>query len=339
MTLITRIGVGVVGVTMALATAATGAGASGGAPQAVSSSKSFTNLTWKLGAKVPNAHLEGAAVAVGSKVYDISGAASDCSDGVPGPTTADVDIYDPATNTFSAGPAIPDPRQGDPSAVVIGKKIYVVGGDTACNGAAVSQVNVYSVKHASWTTLLTEDLPTQIQGGFGGCAASIGSVIYYFFGGLVGVLNTAKAGPKWSVSDVSALTPTDFCEAATVGQNIYVVSAGDGSTDPFSQRVFKFDPMTRVAKLQSETTVPFAEESIGVIHQEIVMAGGDFEGNKVVQIVVPHEHSVITAANALPDYRDDSMSDAVIGNKVYIVGGQSMSGGTQPPVMIGRPSS
>ncbi len=336
---ITRIGIGVVGVSLALATAATGAAASGGAPQAVSNSKSFTNLTWKLGPKVPNAHLEGAAVAVGSKVYDISGAASDCSDGVPGPTTGDVDIYDPASNTFSSGAAIPDPRQGDPSAVVIGKKIYVIGGDISCGGAPVSQVNVYSAKHGSWTTQPTEDLPAQIQGGFGGCAASVGSVIYYFFGGLVGVLNTSKAGPTWSVSDVSALTPTDFCEAVTVGRNIYIVSPGDGSTDSFSQRVFKFDPMTRVAKLQSETTVPFAEESVGVIHHEIVVAGGDFEGNKVVQIVLPHEHSVITAANALPDYRDDSMSDAVIGKKVYIVGGQSMSGGTQPPVMIGTPSS
>ncbi len=153
------------------------------------------------------------------------------------------------------------------------------------------------------------------------------------------MLNTAKAGPKWSVSDVSTLTPTDFCEAVTVGQNIYVVSPGDGSTDSNSQRVFKFDPMTRVAKLQSETTVPFAEESVGVIHHEIVVAGGDFEGDKVVQIVVPQELSVIAAANALPDYRDDSMSDAVIKNKMYIVGGQSMSGGTQPPVMIGSPSS
>ena len=277
-------------------------------------------------------------MAVKTSVYDISGATEDCSDGDPGATTANVDIYNTVTNKFSNGAPIPNPRQEVPSAVAVGSNIYVIGGATACGGAPIAPMDKYSTKSNKWTTLpAVSDLPSQLQGAWA-CAAAIGKNIYYFLGGSVGVLDTAGSTPTWTVDSIPTLSPTDFCSAVTVGHEVYVVSPGDGSTDSFSQRVFAFNPKTATATEQSETTVPFAEESVGVIHKRIVLAGGDFGGNTVVQIINPAQHNVVTATTSLPDYRDDADGGSVVKNVMYIVGGQSQSGGTSPRVMIGTPS-
>ena len=66
----------------------------------------FTKISWTTGAAVPNAHEEGAAVADGGLVYDISGSTGDCSDGGCGSMQPAVDVYDPATNAFSSAPTI-----------------------------------------------------------------------------------------------------------------------------------------------------------------------------------------------------------------------------------------
>jgi hypothetical protein len=300
---------------------------------------SFSNLTWKFGPDIPKAHLEGGVVAVKSSIYDISGAVSDCSDGVPGVTTADVQIYDPATAKFSAGAPIPDPRQEDPAAVAIGRNIYVVGGTVSCGGAPVAAVDVYSTKHNKWKTLpAASDLPAGLQAGWVGCGAAIGKNLYFFSTTSVGILDTSGASPTWTVDSLPSLTPTDFCDAARVGHDIFIVNPGDGGADAYAQRVFEFNPKTATVTEQSETTIAFAEESVGVIHRRIVLAGGDFGGNTSVQIITPSKHSVATASTALPDYRDDAQGGSVVKNKMYIIGGQSLSGGTMPRVMIGTPN-
>ena len=97
----------------------------------------FTKISWTTGAAVPNAHEEGAAVADGGLVYDISGSTGDCSDGGCGTMQPAVDIYNPLTNAFSSAAAIPHPRTEDPAAVVVNGDIYVLSG--AVNGVNVER--------------------------------------------------------------------------------------------------------------------------------------------------------------------------------------------------------
>src|SRR5579862_4573722 len=104
---------------------------------------SAPHMTWRLGARIRFSHLEGAAVAVGKNVFDISGSTRDCSDGVTAGSTPRVDIYNTVTNAFGAGGApIPNPRQGGPAAVVVGHMIYVIGGITNCTPGNVTVTNV-----------------------------------------------------------------------------------------------------------------------------------------------------------------------------------------------------
>ncbi len=180
----------------------------GGATPAPASHKSykqvikkppFTDISWTQGANVPNTHEEGAAVALGGVVYDISGATNDCSDSGCGSFVSAVDVYHPKTDTFTSAAPIPNARSDDPAAVVVNGSIYVVGGMNT--GGTVRAIDKYTPGNG-WKTLpAASDLPA----GFGGaeaCGASKGKHIYYFDSAAheVGTLNTAASPPSWTVS-------------------------------------------------------------------------------------------------------------------------------------------
>ena len=74
-------------------------------------------------------------------------------------TSAKVEIYDPATDTWSTGPDLPTPRGGLGAAVLDGQA-YVVGGETTAE--ALSTVEALDLATQSWTP--SEALPTPRHG-------------------------------------------------------------------------------------------------------------------------------------------------------------------------------
>lgn len=308
-------------------------------------SASGPHVTWTTGnTKVPNAHLEGAAVAVGQNIYDISGSTQDCTDGVVGPTTAKVDVYHPAGDSFGTAPPIPNPRQGSPLAAAVGTNIYVIGGWASCGGSAVAPVDVFHTAGAhknTWSTLpASSDLPAALQGPANNdaaflCGTAVGSKIYYFGLANIGVLNTAASPPKWTVLTAPASPPLSvFSHAVRVGRKI-TIAAGDGSPDALSMRVLDYHAGTNTLTQRPLTTIGWAEESAVVFHKKIVLSDGDFNGQDQVQIIT--KNTVVTDAVS-PKIRDDAEGGSVVGTKIYIVGGQSGVGGTTPTVLIGTPN-
>jgi hypothetical protein len=294
----------------------------------------FTDITWTEGAAVPNAHEEGAAVPLDGAVYDISGSTDDCSDGGCGQIQPAVDVYHPASNTFTSAAPIPNPRTEDPAAVVVGGDIYVLGG-VDIGGATVSAIDVYNPT-TGWSTLpSSSDLPSGYSGSWA-CAAESGSDIYYFDPAThtIGTFDTLTG--SWTVSAAQPLlSPSLFCSAATDGSNIVIVGAGDGGNGPSSQRVLIFTPSSGTLSLGQGTTVPTAEQSAADLDGTVVVAGGDFNFN-AVEGVAPGQGSVTTYSN-LPDNRDDAAGGSVVNGKFYIVGGQSTTT-TTPDVLIGTPN-
>jgi Kelch motif len=295
----------------------------------------FTDISWTQGTTVPNTHEEGAAVALGGVVYDISGATTDCSDGGCNTMQPAVDVYHPKTDTFTSAAPIPNPRAYDPAAVVVNGSIYVIGGLNTVG--TVSAVDKYT-PGKGWKTLpAASDLPS----GFAGeesCGAAHGSKIYYFDSTAheVGTLNTLTKPPSWTVgSPQPLLSPSSFCSAVTDGSKIVIVGPGDGSADSFSQRVLTFTPSTGAVTLDQGTTVPTAEQSAVFLHGIVVVAGGDFDYS-AVEGVEPGGGSV-ASYSALPQVRDDAAGGSVVKGKFYIVGGQSVSN-LNPHVMIGTPN-
>jgi hypothetical protein len=314
---------------------ATPAAASGGHIVEKVIKPAFTDIGWTQGANVPNTHEEGAAVALGGVVYDISGSMSDCSDAGCGALQPAVDVYHPKTDTFTSAPAIPNPRTYDPAAVVVNGSIYVIGG--LGTGGTVSAVDKFT-PGKGWKTLpLASDLPAGFVGEES-CGAAVGSNIYYFDSATheVGTLNTLAKPPSWTVSTPQPLlAPSSFCSAVADGSSIVLVGAGDGSADSYSQRVLTFHPLSGAVTLDQGATVPTAEQSAVLLHGIVVVAGGDFDFS-AVEGVAPGQGSV-ASYSALPQVRDDSAGGSVVRGKFYIVGGQSMTN-LNPHVMIGSPN-
>jgi N-acetylneuraminic acid mutarotase len=97
-------------------------------------------------------------VALGGKIYYVGGL-----DSWPGPPSAKVYIYDPATDGFTMGADMPRPR-GAGGVVADNGKIYVVGGlaqqpdSDPPNYVAVNWVDVYDPATNSWSQLAS--MPT-----------------------------------------------------------------------------------------------------------------------------------------------------------------------------------
>ena len=317
--------------------------------QYVSPKGTLTNINWSTGASVPNAHLEGAAVAVGTNVYDISGGTADCTDGGGGTANPAVDIYHTTSNSFSSAATIPNPRDQAPVAAVINGKIYVVGGTSGCGGVQVLPVDVYTPSSNTWTSLPAASNYPSGLGYVETCGTAVGNNLYVFSSSGVGVLNTAASPPSWKVLAASGiLNPSSYCKADSVGSNnpgsssakIVITGAGDGSADANSQRVIDYLPASNTTSVETETTDPFAEHSASFLYGVVVAAGGDFSSGSLgpstqVQIVDPTHHTT-TTITPLPDARDDAEGVATIGGTMYIVGGESTTTST-PAVLIGTP--
>jgi hypothetical protein len=306
----------------------------------------FSNISWTTGAAIPNPHFEGTVAVVGTNIYAIGGSTADCSDGDGCDPQTAVDVYHPASNRWTSAAPLANDQQDMPVSAVVDRDIYVVGG-----AAGQNLVDVYNPRSNSWSTLpAASDVPSSINQAWS-CGAGVGSNIYVFTEGGIGILNTSASPPAWTVLPAPALLTPDggaslFCSATRVGPNnptsketqIVITGPGDGSADSLSERVLVFSPASNSLAQAGATTAPMAEHSSVTIDNEAVVAGGDFSP-QTVQILPAGFGSAITASN-LPQPRDDSEGGAVVGGKWYIVGGgedgENVPGGAE--VLIGTPN-
>lgn len=101
--------------------------------------------TWSLVASLPSARSGLAAVTVGGKIYVFGGCRGF------GIILADVDVYDPVTDTWSTAPTnMPTPRAGMYAAASKGGTVYVIGGWDGI-GAGLATNEAYKVSKDSWS--------------------------------------------------------------------------------------------------------------------------------------------------------------------------------------------
>lgn len=323
---------------LALSTATLMVGAFNRLAQAAPPTDPPFNLGWSFGANIPNAHQEGAGAVANNKFYVISGADLSCSDTDQGTPTTAVDIYDTVTNTFMAGPSVNFARDMYPIAADVGNSVYLIGGTASCYGPTVIQVEKLDLNTNTWTVLAAgSNLPAPLDGTWH-CGAVHGDQIYYFQAGGIGVFDTTT--DTWTVLPASPLlTPSDFCQATTLGNQIVVTGPGDLG---YNQRILVFDVATGNMSLLTATTVPLSEHTAGLLFGSVVVAGGDYAGETSVQAISDircaacvSAGSTVSTLTALPDDSDDAVG-GVIANKYYILGGHSSSSST-PPILVGTP--
>jgi N-acetylneuraminic acid mutarotase len=99
--------------------------------------------SWATKSEMPTARHALSTIALDGRIYAIGGYVP----GVPGyPGVAAVDVYDPATDTWTTAPNMPTGRFGPRTSVVDGK-IYVIGGMGYWIGSVYGTVEEYDPSH------------------------------------------------------------------------------------------------------------------------------------------------------------------------------------------------
>ena len=146
----------------------------------------FANAQWITLAPLPTIRQEMPSVVLNGKIYTAGGISQTAT------TLKTVEIYDPATNTWSAGVDMPVSRHHHAMCTLNGK-IYVIGGYADILFAATSNVYMYDPVDSTWVSKAS--LP--FVSGAGDDVAYIGNI--YFIGG--------TDGNQISIHD--ALRPSD----------------------------------------------------------------------------------------------------------------------------------
>ncbi|QMU28361.1 malectin domain-containing carbohydrate-binding protein [Adhaeribacter radiodurans] len=169
---------------------------------------------WKTLASLPNATNHGGSVVYGGKIYYIGGAHGQNDATVAQKT---VQIYNPATNSWTKGADMPTGRDHISSSVVVyNNRILVLGGQTSYN---VSSALVSAYKPATNTWQELTPLPVKKSTGV---AAVINGIIYYT-GGIRSKINykgvPVQTASSTSVAEVSEITDQNLSQQIVVYPN------------------------------------------------------------------------------------------------------------------------
>jgi N-acetylneuraminic acid mutarotase/glucose/arabinose dehydrogenase len=210
-------------------------------------------------------------VALNGKIYSLGGLHR--QPGQPKPSVGSVWIYDPATDTFSSGAAMPTGRERGAGGVAVWNgKIYYFGG--LHDGVAVPWADVYDPVADTWMAL--DDMP-RARDHFQ--AAIVGGTLYAI-GGRQGVraepfgFNDAydlTAG-TWTTGLAPLPTPRGGYAVAVVKGHILVIG-GEGADGTFSE-VESYDPVTDT--WSSLAGMPTARHGIQAVvwHGQVFVAAG-----------------------------------------------------------------
>lgn len=137
---------------------------------------------WSSVRPLPAERFEAGAVALGARIWFFGGITDLCPSADAACTSTEVDVYDPASDSWDAGPPLPDgaPRHHLALTVLDGR-VYLVGGFTGILGTADPFVPVgttWSFDGSGWTRLADQPAPRGSA-----TAQAIGGRIYVAGGG------------------------------------------------------------------------------------------------------------------------------------------------------------
>ncbi|MFC0447360.1 serine/threonine-protein kinase [Rhodococcus jostii] len=231
--------------------------------------------------------------------------------------------YDPAIDTWKAGPDLPVPLN-HAMAVTYNDEPVLIGGWKAegQNLTAIASERVMAMRDGRWV-----DLPPLNQPRAAGAAAVVGDRIVVAGGQANGVLVPTTEvfdGTKWTT--VSNLpTPREHLAGVSDGKYFYAVGGRDLASDQNTAAVERFDAATGTWVSLPPMPTPRGGLGATFIDGRIVAVGGE-EPTRVLPTVEAYD-VVAGTWSQLPPLRTPRHGVAVgaVGNTVYAVGG-----GTKP---------
>lgn len=226
--------------------------------------------TWTRKAPIPTPRRFLAAAAIDGKLYVVGGCVNQtCSF----PATNALEVYNPATDTWTVKTPMPTPRSGMGAAAIDGK-LYVVGG--ASSGFNFNRLEVYDPVTDTWAT--KTGMPGQRTGV--GAAAIDGKL--YVVGGLAGFDFTITdklqvydpATDTWQTKTPMP-TPRAILGVGVINGKLHVVG-GNGFTclDTVCDTHEVYDPLTDTWTTETPMPRRRARVPAGVINGKLYVPGG-----------------------------------------------------------------
>jgi len=281
----------------------------------------------KLRAKYPSdrtPHVEAAGVVLGGKVWLISGTPGSSSNGCncEADATTDVDIYDPATDSWSSGPKVNAARSEYPNAYLVGDTVYLVGGV----GPNVERRGVEKLAppYTAW-----EAIPNSNSPGYAGFTRAAGVID----GKIVSVLPDGDTATAYVFDPVTAAWSTkasrpngaSFTAGAVIGGKLYMLGGLDAAAKE-SREIVAYDLAsdtfstagTLPAPVQRPTSSIYEHFAV-VLGGEIVTTGGDTAGTTIATFD-PTTGKAARYEDGLTIARSDHVA-AVVNDHLYLLGG------------------
>jgi len=276
---------------------------------------------WISKAPMPHARTQFAVAASGGRAYVVGGELMGTGV-IPGPDSALVDIYDPASNTWSAGVPLPTARKS-PAAASVNGIIYVIGGKNLDAPGGLSTVEAYDPATAQWTT--KTPMPTPRSGA---AAAVINGRICVMGGTSVGLdLSTTECfsptSNTWSAGSPMPTFRRDL-GADAIGNYGYAVGGyggGDlsGGGPGYVANVERYD--INANSWTSMPPMPTARDSVAVVAVSGVLyaVGGDNALDRSLSTVEAFNPSLEawTTKTAMP-LALTGVGGVLIDGKVYV---------------------
>jgi N-acetylneuraminic acid mutarotase len=219
-----------------------------------------------------------ASAVLDGKVYVMGGQRTD-SGTTPGPVTNLVEVYDPASDTWSTAPPLPTARMGLVAAVINGR-IYAIGGSADGFGTlALGTVEVFDPVTHLWSTLTTP-MPTPRY--FAAAAVldtPLGTRIFVAGGKAVdATLNVVEAydpiAHNW-IGRTAMPTARAQLAMAEVNDRLYAVGGYAGLISQWVGAVEEYDPLTDLWANRAPLPTGRANLTLVQINGKLLAAGGE----------------------------------------------------------------
>ena len=283
-----------------------------------------SNGVWAIGAPAPAKRTEIAATVVDGKIYVVGGFSQpSLSNVLDFAISRAVEVYHPATDTWSGTTSLPEGRHHAGIASLDGF-MYVIGGFTKA-GLSVWHAVATLYQYNPATQIWRELAPMPTARGALGVAVYQGRL--YAIGGYDGENNPAIVevyDPKtntWS-SAAPMPTPRDHLAVVTAGSKIYAIGGRPGLNYRQNMGVVEeYDPVTN--QWQTRASLPTARSGIaaGVIDGRIYVVGGESgEGTfNTNEMYLPDEDRWI-AMTPMPTARH-GLGAAVVDGRLHVISG------------------
>lgn len=238
----------------------------------------IASYPWTNQLAAPTAREYAASAVVDGKLYVVGGQITD-SGSTPGPATAILEVFDPATNTWSSAPPMPTARMGLTLTAYNGK-LYAIGGRTdGYSTSAVNTVEIYNPATNLWTSGSGLGFAPRYHAAAATINTSFGDLIVIAGGEFeTSVLDVVQGyNPltnAW-VNLAALSTPRGRLAMVQANNRLYAVGGYAGLLAQWVGTVEAYDPLSGTWSTRTPMPTPRAHLSLVNINGQLLAAGGE----------------------------------------------------------------